>query len=111
MTRWMSAAALAAVIASPVQAIEWPWQEEKETRFGYCKGFVLAGLAEFPIQDLSRTNLWLAWGDINRREQSSEAINAQDFEAGRSEFDNLLASSNRDQLLAIADGECALGRN
>ena len=111
MTRWMSAAALATVIASPVQAIEWPWQEEKETRYGYCKGFVVAGLAEFPVPDLSRTNLWLAWNDVNRKELSSEAVNVQDYESGRSEFDSLLASSNRDQLLAIADGECALGRN
>ena len=61
MTRWLSAAALAAVIASPVQAIEWPWQQEKEARYGYCKGFVVAGLAEFPVQDLSRTNLWLGF--------------------------------------------------
>ncbi|MEP1471076.1 MAG: hypothetical protein ABJK20_09870 [Halieaceae bacterium] len=111
MTRWLSAAALATMIASPVQAIEWPWQEEREVRFGYCKGFVVAGLAEFPVEELSRTNLWLAWNEVNREELSPGAITPEDYDAGRNEFDSLLAGGSREQLLGIADGDCALGRN
>ncbi len=111
MSRWMNVAILAAVIALPAQAIEWPWQEEKEVRYGYCKGFVVAGLAEFPVADLSRTHLWLAWNVINREELPPGAISPEDYDAGRDEFGRLLASGNSEQLLGVADGECGLGRN
>ena len=111
MSRLLSVAVLLAAIASPAQAIEWPWQEEKEVRYGYCKGFVVAGLAEFPVADLSRTHLWLAWNVINREELPPGAITPEDYDAGRNEFDSLLASGNSERLLSLADGECGLGRN
>jgi hypothetical protein len=104
-------AALTAMLSLPAQAFDWPWQEEREVRYGYCKGFVVAGLAEGPVPDLSRTNLWLAWNTINRAELPEGSIQAEDYEAGRSGFAELLASGNSDSLLDVADGECALGRN
>ena len=91
-----------------VQAWEWPWEEQREVRHGYCKGFVVGGLAAFPVQDLSRTQLWLAWNYLNR---DAEMIPTDDYSTGRGEFDQLLASGDTTQLLDIANGECALGRN
>ncbi len=104
-------AALTAMLSLPAQAIEWPWQEEREVRYGYCKGFVVAGLAEGPVPDLSRTNLWLAWNTINRAELPPGSITDEDYEAGRSGFSELLSAGSNDSLLDVADGECALGRN
>ncbi len=66
--RLIVTAMIAAALSLPAQAIEWPWQKDREVRYGYCKGFVVAGLAEGPVPELSRTNLWLAWNVINRAE-------------------------------------------
>jgi hypothetical protein len=104
-------AMLFAALSLPAQAFDWPWQEEREVRYGYCKGFVVAGLAEGPVLDLSRTNLWLAWNSINRAELPEGSITVEDYESGRSGFSELLAAGNRDSLLEVADGECGLGRN
>ena len=43
--RTLLATALLASMALPLQAADWPWQENREVRYGYCKGFVVAGLA------------------------------------------------------------------
>ena len=104
-------AVLFAALSLPSQAFDWPWQEEREVRYGYCKGFVVAGLAEGPVVDLSRTNLWLAWNSINRAELPEGSITVEDYESGRSGFSELLAAGNPDSLLEVADGECGLGRN
>jgi len=104
------AAAFLAAVALPVQA-DWPWQSDREVRYGYCKGFVVAGLAEEPVTELSRTKLWLAWNSINRAELPEGSIADEDVEAGRASFDQLLAATNTEELLNVADGECGLGRN
>ncbi len=65
----------------------------------------------WPVPDLSRTNLWLAWNTINRAELPPGSITDEDYEAGRSGFSELLSSGSNDSLLDVADGECALGRN
>ena len=43
--RLILTATLFAALSLPAQAFDWPWQEEREVRYGYCKGFVVAGLA------------------------------------------------------------------
>ena len=109
--RTLLATALLASMSLPLQAADWPWQEDREVRYGYCKGFVVAGLAEEPVTDLSRTNLWLAFNSINRAELSEGTIADEDVEAGRVRFNELLASADTQALLNVADGECGLGRN
>lgn len=98
-----------AIIALPAQAIEWPWQQAADTDYSYCKGFVYAGLGEFPVENLSRTQLWLSWNAINRVAMAGESISEESFQAGLERFDNLLTSSDLDSLLQIADRDCDLG--
>jgi len=103
--------ALIAVVATPAQAIEWPWQDTADTRYGYCKGFIESGLAEQRVQDLSRTNLWLSWNEINRADVPDGSITVEDYQAGQAEFTNLRSSGSVAVLMDIADGECGLGLN
>ncbi len=32
------------VVAAPVQAFDWPWQQQTKQDYGYCKGFISSGL-------------------------------------------------------------------
>lgn len=98
-----------AVIALPVQAFEWPWQQPADTNYSYCKGFVIAGLGEFPVEKLSRTQLWLSWNAINRTGTSGDNLNQADFQAGKDNFANLLSAGDLDNLRQIANRDCDLG--
>lgn len=102
---------VACASALPAQAFDWPWEHAGEPRYSYCKGFVVAALGEFPVQDLSRTYLWLAWNDINREGIPPASAPDADYQAGHQQFDQLLAAGSLDQLRDTADGGCALGRN
>ena len=48
MFRLMTTSALL-VCSMTTYAMEWPWTEKDETQYGYCKGVVVAGLAEAPV--------------------------------------------------------------
>ena len=100
-----------AVVALPAQAFQWPWQETPHADYGFCKGFVVAGLGEFPVENLSRTQLWLAWNHINRAELPQGSITTEEVQAGKDRFASLLASGELENLIEIADADCALGRN
>ena len=110
MFRLMTTAALL-VCSMTTYAMEWPWTEKEDTQYGYCKGFVVAGLAEAPVQDLSRTNLWLAWNAINRAELPEGSVTEEDYEAGRAAFSQGLSAGDLEGVLDTADGECGLGRS
>lgn len=97
--------------ALPASAFEWPWQEQGEVRYSYCKGFVVAALGDFPVQDLSRTQLWLAWNQINREGIAPATVPDSDYQAGYQQFHQWLGGGSLDQLRQLADGDCALGRN
>lgn len=96
------------VAAAPVQAFEWPWQTQTKEDYGYCKGFISSGLAAFPIDGLSRTQLWLSWNQvIQAGYATTDAGNAQ-YSEGKSKFDTLAAASDTQSLVEIANGECDL---
>lgn len=103
MKRYILATAL---VALPVQAFEWPWQEQSTDNYGFCKGFVSTGLGEFPVERLSRIQLWLSWNHINRSELPEGSITPEQLEAGRDRFDTLLASGDLENLLQIANQDC-----
>jgi hypothetical protein len=97
------------VFAAPVQAFDWPWQEQTKVDYGYCKGFVSSGLAAFPVAGLSRTQLWLSWNQVIQAGYvTTDTGNAQ-YSEGTSKFDTLIASSDTQSLVDIANGECDLG--
>lgn len=102
-------ATLAIIVALPAQAVDWPWQQSSDVRYGYCKGFVVTGLAEQRVQDLSRTNLWLAWNGINRAELPEGTITVEDYQAGQAAFANLRSGDDLTALMDVAD-DCGLGR-
>ena len=103
--------AMMAVVALPAQAFDWPWQDAADVRYGYCKGFVVSGLAEQRVQDLSRTNLWLSWNEINRADLAEGAITLEDYQMGQAEFANLRSSGSDTALMDIANDDCGLGLN
>ena len=95
-----------AIIALPAQAIEWPWQERSTANYRFCKGFVSAGLGEFPVERLSRTKLWLSWNHVNRAELPEGTITPAQLQEGEERFDTLLSSGDLDALLQIANSDC-----
>lgn len=103
--------AMMAVVALPAQAFDWPWQDAADVRYGYCKGFVVSGLAEQRVQDLSRTNLWLSWNEINRADLPEGTITLEDYQAGQAEFANLRSGGSVTALMDIANDDCGLGLN
>jgi hypothetical protein len=97
------------VLAPTALAFDWPWEEPPATRPDYCRGFVAAGLGALPVEDLSRTRLWLAWNVLTREGVPAQATAG--FQQGRQEFGELLALGDNRAIVDVADGECALGRN
>ena len=110
MKRTIALALLGTTLALPAQAMEWPWQSQQDTRYGFCKGFVMAGLASDQMSNTSRTNLWLTWNYINRAELPKGSISETDFAEGREQFNSLIASGNHQSIRDISDSECYLGR-
>lgn len=111
MVRSLYAFFLVVITAMPAQAIDWPWQEEREVRHGFCKGFVLQGLAEDQVSDNSRTDFWLTWNYINRAELPDGEISETDIQQGRAHLSSLLESGDFAGIRDTADSECYLGRN
>lgn len=97
------------ILAAPVQAFNWPWESQEATDYDFCKGFVFEGLAAFPVPGLSRTKLWLSWNQAVRAEFARGSRDQQQYEAGKQQFDSLLAANDTDNLLAMVNGECDLG--
>lgn len=97
-----------AIVATPAQAFEWPWQTQTPADYSYCKGFIYAGLAEFPMKGLSRTQLWLSWNQVIEAGLIKVDVGDAQYSAGKSKFDTLLAASDTQPLIDIANGECDL---
>lgn len=95
----------------PAKAFDWPWQDEQEVSYGFCKGFVMAGLAEEGLSDRSRIDLWLTWNYIVRAELPDGAIADEEYQSGRSQLESLVAAGNFQGVRDVADAECYLGRN
>lgn len=95
-----------AIAAAPVQAFEWPWQSSASPDFAYCRGFTYAGLGALPVEDLSRTQLWLSWNHINRATHDATDLSTEQYEAGKAKFASLKAGGDTTALLDIANGEC-----
>jgi hypothetical protein len=100
-----------ALLCLPAQAIDWPWQEEGEVRYDFCRGFTVASLNQSELGELSRTNLWLAWNYIVRQGPASLSLDAPDYISGMDQFTALVGSGDMQAIETIADGDCALGRN
>lgn len=111
MRRFFIPALASLALTAPALAFDWPWKEEREVRYGYCKGFTVAGLAALPIEDLSRTDLWLSWNHINRATLPEGSITQENYAAGADAFRQMAAAGNRQQLLEIAGEECDLASN
>jgi len=111
MKRHVVAIALMTAAAAPSHAFDWPWADAPDTRYSYCKGFVVAALGELPVARLSRTDLWLSWNQVNREGIKPSTAADPEYRAGYTEFDQLLASGDMAQLRDVANGDCALGRN
>ncbi|GAB3278421.1 hypothetical protein [Parahaliea aestuarii] len=111
ITRLALAPLLCAAASLPAAAFDWPWSDQGSTRYSYCKGFVVAGLGSLPVEQLSRTQLWLAWNTINREGIPPASAPDADYQSGHQQFNQLAAAGNLDQLRQLANGDCALGRN
>ncbi len=105
-----AATVLALTCSLPAAAFEWPWTEHKDPQYSYCKGFVVAALGT-KVTHLSRTDLWLAWNDINRNGVPANTAWNQDYTNGVQQFYDLQAKNDTEQVKQIANGDCALGRN
>ena len=96
------------ILAAPVQAFHWPWESPDTSNYAYCKGFVFEGLAAYPVKGVSRTQLWLSWNQAVRAEFARGGLDAQQYEAGRQQFDSLLAANDTDELQQLTSGQCDL---
>ncbi len=96
------------ILAAPVQAFHWPWESPDTSNYAYCKGFVFAGLAAYPVKGVSRTQLWLSWNEAVRAGFAGGVLDPQQYEAGRQQFESLLAASDTNALEELTNGECDL---
>lgn len=94
------------IAAGPVQAFEWPWQHQQRENYSYCKGFIFAGLGSGPVKDLSRIQLWLSWNKVLEIQFEKGQLVQEQYDAGKTRFDSLLASNDLDSLLQVADRDC-----
>jgi hypothetical protein len=112
MTR-IIAALIMTLTAASASAATWPWQDPapKEPP-QYCRGFVVGGLASTAASGMSRTDLWLAWNYINSLQDATEqTVEANEYQAGHKQFQNVADAATADSILQKADGDCGLGRS
>ena len=77
----------------------------------FCRGYIVKALAEYPMDDLPITQLWLGWYEVVVRTGSEGMLNESRYQAGRDKFDSLFAAGNTAGLAEISDEECDMGRN
>jgi hypothetical protein len=107
MSKYLAAFVMSVLAASA--SAQWPWEDNDEVRSDYCRGFIVAGLGELPVEALSRTHLWLGWNVLTRG--GIVETSAEEYSLGKQQFVDLSSSGDLQSLQGIADGECALGRN
>ena len=104
-------ALLAIAFSLPAQAFNWPWQSQADTNYGFCNGFVKAGLQEDQIASSSRTDLWLTWNYINRSSMPEGGVLETDFQQGVDRLNTLVANNDFEGIREIKESQCYLGRN
>jgi hypothetical protein len=100
-----------ALAAASASATEWPWQDPAAGKAPeYCKGFVVGGLESKQVAGMSRTDLWLAWSYVIRSGALEQTAAANEFQAGREQFQTVADAAAAESILQQADGDCGLGR-
>ena len=77
----------------------------------WCQGYVVEALGEFPVQDLSRVNLWLDWSAIIDETITTGNLDKNNYQAGRDEFNKLHAAGDASGIINTSEERCALGRS
>jgi hypothetical protein len=85
------------------------WARNSEN--SYCRGYIVKALAEYPMEGLPITQLWLSWYAVVDRTGSKGKFNESEYQAGRDQFDSLLAANNTAGLIKISNKKCDMGRN
>ena len=78
--------------------------------YSWCKGYVVKALGEFPVQGLSRINLWLDWNASVEQTQYGETLDENRYQAGRNEFMRLHNAGDTQGMIDTSEEECAIGR-
>ena len=68
-------------------------------------------MGEFPIKELDRNDMWLAWNVTVKKTIVDGELNKQRYQAGREAFSQQLASGNTGAMEDVVEGECELGKN
>lgn len=99
------------LVSASANTLAWqfPWQEPPPERIDYCRGFLLKGLGEFPVEGLSRTQLWLAWNEVINATSLERDRKMDEVEAGKAFFTSMLDSGDIQAILDEADTTCAMG--
>jgi hypothetical protein len=85
------------------------WARNSENSF--CRGYIVKALAEYPMDDLPITQLWLSWYAVVARTGIEGKFNESEYQAGRDQFDSLFAANNTAALKKISNKKCDMGRN
>ena len=85
------------------------WARNADNSF--CRGYIIKALAEFPMDGLPITQLWLSWYAVVERTGSEGKFNESQYQAGRDKFDSLFAADNTRALIKMSDKKCDMGRN
>jgi hypothetical protein len=111
MNARLFALSIATLISLPAHAIDWPWQEEGDIPYEYCKGFTVASLDQTDLGDLSRIDLWLAWNEIIRNGPELADAGAEQYQSAFDQVTALMENGELQTIKDIAGGDCALGSN
>ena len=82
----------------------------QEIRHGWCQGYIVKALAQFPIEGLSRVELWLDWNEVSQYNIDKGGINEEQYQAGRNAFDNTFSAGNLQQVIATYEEDCRTER-
>ncbi len=85
------------------------WARNAENSF--CRGYIVKALAEYPMDGLPITQLWLSWYAVVARTGIESKLSESQYQAGRDKFDSLFATGNTSELIKISDKKCDMGRN
>jgi hypothetical protein len=80
-------------------------------KYSYCHGYIQKALGAFPIENLDRNGMWLAWNVTVKEVLIAGTLDKDRFQAGRDDFSQQLASSNFAAMEDVVDEECDLGEN
>lgn len=99
------------VVAAPVHAFDWPWQDTQRESYSYCRGFVHSGLTEVSEKGAARIKLWLDWNDATRAQFSQGALDQAQYDAGKARFGELLGANDTAALADVIDKQCDFGNS